>query len=109
MFGLGIPEIIIIALVILFLFGAKRIPDIGEGLGKTVKEIGKIKKDLSKERGPGKGQQAKNAEVQNDSLEDDGIGSKQDRVTEQVLDRMPGIKKARSIKQKADKIKKIVS
>ena len=47
MFGLGVPEIIIIAIIILLIFGAKRIPGIGEGLGKTVKELRNAKKEIS--------------------------------------------------------------
>ena len=39
MFGLGVPEIIVIGIIILLIFGAKRLPSIGEGLGKTVKEL----------------------------------------------------------------------
>jgi len=47
MFGLGVPEILVIAIIILLIFGAKRLPSIGEGLGKTVKELRNIKKDAS--------------------------------------------------------------
>ena len=35
--NLGAPEIIIIALVILLLFGGKKIPELMKGLGKGVK------------------------------------------------------------------------
>jgi sec-independent protein translocase protein TatA len=35
--GLGTPEIIIIALIILLLFGGKRIPELMKGIGKGVK------------------------------------------------------------------------
>ncbi len=43
MFGLGLSEILVILVIFLVLFGAKKLPDIGEGLGKTVREIRKIK------------------------------------------------------------------
>jgi len=43
MFGLGLPEIIIILVIFFVLFGAKRLPQIGEGLGKTMKELRKIR------------------------------------------------------------------
>lgn len=36
MFGLGMPELIVILLVALLLFGAKRLPDIGKSLGRAI-------------------------------------------------------------------------
>ena len=46
MFGLGTPEIILIAIVILVLFGAKKIPELMKGLGKGVKEFKKASLDI---------------------------------------------------------------
>ena len=37
--GLGPPEIIIIFLVILLLFGGKKLPELAKGLGKGIKEF----------------------------------------------------------------------
>lgn len=37
MFGLGIPEVVIIGLVAVLVFGPKKIPEIGSALGKTIK------------------------------------------------------------------------
>jgi sec-independent protein translocase protein TatA len=37
MFGLGWPEIAIIAIVALLIFGPKKIPEIGGALGKTLR------------------------------------------------------------------------
>ncbi|MBI5182334.1 MAG: twin-arginine translocase TatA/TatE family subunit [Nitrospirae bacterium] len=37
MFGLGMWELIIILLVILIIFGAGKLPEIGKGLGKAIK------------------------------------------------------------------------
>ena len=39
MFGLGAPEILLIALVVLLLFGGKKIPELMKGLGKGVKSF----------------------------------------------------------------------
>ena len=39
MFGLGMSEIIVIALIVLLLFGGKKIPELMKGLGKGVKSF----------------------------------------------------------------------
>lgn len=41
MFGLGHQELLIILLVVLVLFGAKRLPELARGLGKSVTEFRK--------------------------------------------------------------------
>ncbi len=48
-FGIGYPELIIIFLIILLLFGAKRIPDMAQGLGKGIKEFKKAMRDVKDE------------------------------------------------------------
>ena len=37
MFGLGVPEIAVIGLVAVLIFGPKKIPEIGSALGKTIR------------------------------------------------------------------------
>jgi sec-independent protein translocase protein TatA len=50
MFGnLGTPEILVIGLIILILFGAKRIPEFMQGLGKGVREFKKAARDIQDE------------------------------------------------------------
>ncbi len=49
MFGLGPTELIIIFLVILLLFGAKRIPEIAQGIGKGITEFKKAARDVTSE------------------------------------------------------------
>ena len=39
LFGLGMQEILVIALIILLLFGGKKIPELMKGLGKGVKSF----------------------------------------------------------------------
>ena len=66
MFGLGTPEIILIAIVILVLFGAKRIPDLMQGIGKGVKEFKKATSSIEDEiKGTGKEPEKKTPETKN--------------------------------------------
>lgn len=39
MFGIGLPEIIIILVIIFLIFGARKLPEIGSGLGKALKNF----------------------------------------------------------------------
>ena len=45
--SLGAPEIILIVLAILLLFGGKKIPELMRGLGKGVSEFKKGMKDIT--------------------------------------------------------------
>jgi len=49
MFGLGPMELLLIFLAILLLFGAKRLPEIAQGLGRGIKEFRKSVKDTTDE------------------------------------------------------------
>jgi len=44
---IGAPEIIFVALVIIILFGAKKLPEIGSALGKAIREFKNAGKDTS--------------------------------------------------------------
>ena len=47
--SIGMPELIIIMLIVLLLFGAKKIPELMSGLGKGVKSFKKGMKEVDDE------------------------------------------------------------
>ena len=50
MFGnLGGPEILLILLFILIFFGAKKIPELAQGLGKGIREFRKAARDIQED------------------------------------------------------------
>lgn len=49
MFGMGHIEILIIFLIILLIFGAKRIPEMAQGLGKGIREFRTAMRDVQEE------------------------------------------------------------
>jgi len=45
MFGLGVPELIIILVIVVLLFGAGKLPQIGAGLGEGIRNFRKAMKE----------------------------------------------------------------
>ncbi len=41
MFGLGMPELIVILVIVLVLFGANRLPEMGKGIGQAIRNFRK--------------------------------------------------------------------
>ena len=91
MFGLGFQEILLILVILFLLFGVKKLPEIGKGLGETMKEIRKIRD----ERKAGK---EKDKEDQKGDLISD---------IKKGVEQIPGLKEAKKIKEAADKVKNI--
>ncbi|MDP8263392.1 MAG: twin-arginine translocase TatA/TatE family subunit [Candidatus Ancaeobacter aquaticus] len=44
---IGLPELIVILVIILLLFGAKKLPDMARSIGKSVKEFKKSVSDIT--------------------------------------------------------------
>ncbi|MBI3585621.1 MAG: twin-arginine translocase TatA/TatE family subunit [Ignavibacteriales bacterium] len=47
--NLGAPEIILVLVVILIFFGAKKIPELAQGLGKGLREFRKAARDIQED------------------------------------------------------------
>lgn len=51
MFRLGLPELIVLLIIVFFLFGAKRLPEMGKGIGEGIRNFKKsMKHDESEEK-----------------------------------------------------------
>jgi len=97
MFGFGTTELLIIGGIVLLIFGAKRLPEIGKGLGGAIREFRKVRKDVSlndKEEG------AEERGEEGKSLEN--------KLVEKVIEDVPAVKKGLEAKKKAEKIKEIM-
>ncbi|MFH1673127.1 MAG: twin-arginine translocase TatA/TatE family subunit [Pseudomonadota bacterium] len=103
MFGLGIPEIIIIAIILLLIFGGKRLPEIGKNLGKTVRELRKVKEEISEEKSTAKPTQ------EDKQRGPEGTKSIQETLAKKVIEQIPVARDAKNLKDKADKIKDIIN
>ena len=91
MFGFGLQEILIILVIFLVLFGAQRLPQIGEGLGKTVGELRKI-------RGEKKADKEKSKEDQKGDVISD---------LKKEVEEIPGLKEAKKIKETVNQVKNL--
>jgi sec-independent protein translocase protein TatA len=45
MFGIGMPELLVILVIVLVIFGANKLPQIGEGIGKGIRNFKKATKE----------------------------------------------------------------
>jgi len=92
MFGLGTPELIVIGVIVFLIFGAKRLPDIGKGLGGAIREFRQVKKDLAQDK----------KEKPNKPL------SLEEKIQNKAVDQVPGAKEAMELKNKAEKVGRIL-
>ena len=97
MFGLGTTELLIIGGIIVLIFGAKKLPEIGKGLGGAIKEFRKVKQDIT----PNDTKESSNEKHKDET-------SIENTLVEKVVKEVPMVKKGLAIKKKAEKITKII-
>ncbi|SVA61180.1 uncharacterized protein METZ01_LOCUS114034 [marine metagenome] len=77
MFGLGVWELLIVLAIVVVLFGAKRLPLIGEGLGGMITNFKKATKKNKEEQAKIDDNSAANAEDNTVIKEDSTIANKE--------------------------------
>jgi sec-independent protein translocase protein TatA len=50
MFGLGVPELLVIFLILVVIFGASKLPQLGRGLGEGIRNFKKGVRDEDRDR-----------------------------------------------------------
>jgi len=49
LFGLGVPELIVIMIIALIIFGPSKLPDIAKAIGRAIREFQKASQDVEKQ------------------------------------------------------------
>jgi len=49
MFGIGVPELIVIFVIALVVFGPGKLPELGRAVGKTINEFKKASREITKD------------------------------------------------------------
>jgi sec-independent protein translocase protein TatA len=101
MFGLGTNELIIIGVIIFIIFGARRLPEIGKGLGGAIREFRQVKKEIAPKKSSSQDDTEKDQQENDPPLLEDNLAGK-------VAEKIPGVKEVVNVKRKVDKVKDIV-
>lgn len=100
MFGLGMPELLVILVIALLVFGAGKMPEVGSGLGKAIREFKRgILQAEREEEIP--------EEVEESEVTKTTQGIQDQKNTEgNIIDQLPGVQEMKDLQTKASTIKK---
>ena len=65
--GLGVPEMVIIAVIALLIFGPKKLPELGSGLGKAIRDF---KSAMNEPEQPAKDEKGKDEKAKDEKKEE---------------------------------------
>jgi len=82
---------------VFFIFGAKRIPEIGKGLGGAIRELRDARKEISSD-----------SPKQDKKEEPKQQASVEKTLAEKVANQVPGVKQVMDVKDKVDKVKELM-
>src|SRR3989304_5692764 len=68
MFGLGVPELVVILVIAVLIFGPKRLPELGQNVGKAIREFKKSTEDLKNDVANSTGLDEKSRQELKDAL-----------------------------------------
>jgi sec-independent protein translocase protein TatA len=98
MFGLSPTELLVIGGIVVLIFGAKKLPEIGKGLGGAIREFKKVKKDITM-----------GGKKEDEREQGGGEKSLENKAVQKIIEEVPVVRKGMAIKKKAEKIKKIMN
>jgi len=103
MFGMGPMELVVIVVIVLLIFGGKRIPAIGKGVGGAIREFRKVKREIS-------GTKPIKSTKDHDGTEgQDKSPSIEAALSKKLLEQVPGVRKVMDINEKVKKVEEVIN
>ena len=99
MFGLGATELLIIAVIVFLIFGAKRLPQLGRSLGRVRQEFSEGKEEALQSQ-----EQAEDGQESQPGQEEDPLTSV---LKDQLVSRLPGVGRITRIKKTVERASQV--